>query len=190
MIKKRLAELLPDFKPYGVDDKLYNTAIEDFNNYFNTIWFNMEGNECRVMEKFLEWLQSNPETAKEEMDAWVSLWLGKWKSRVKLLFGTEAMLNKDAHQVQKIVKEDTVRHYYEGIEYKNRVIAALIKRGEIVCTVVIANYVITKLLAKLNTLDRRKEFLERYEREVKDVSGLTGKTVFLSLKDFNWKVEG
>jgi hypothetical protein len=213
LIKNRLIELLPGFSYNGIDSKLYDMIIEDFINYLKYRWrLNIESfvpltnpddemlnEDKRLHVLFTTWLESDPEKSKEEIDAWVSLWLCKWKGRVQILFGEENLYNRNFNQVQDVIKRGVFarREIFKGVkeelEFKKSIIFTLLSYEEIVGTNLLAETIISKVSNRIKYhpegIEGRLKFLNDCMREAKDMSATPGKIIFVSVKNFNWKFE-
>jgi hypothetical protein len=207
IIKNRLKELLPQFSPSGIDNKLFVTSVEDFINYLKFLWdgklrdsqasANIDSTDEPLTgrdlhEVFMEWLESCPEATKEEIDAWVSLWLCKWKARVQILFGEENIHNRNFNQMQDVIKKHDPMGFQEEKMYREPVIFTLISNSEIVGTEILAKVIINKAYSKLKSRPRevreKLQFLNECMREAKDMSTVSGKRIFISVKNFKWSV--
>jgi hypothetical protein len=207
MIKNRLTELLPDFSFNGIDSKLYNMAIEDFTNYLKYHWSlniesfvsltnpdsNMPSEDKRLQVLFTTWIESGPEKSKEEIDAWVSLWLCKWRERVQILFGNESIHNKNFSQVQEVVKREVFSRITEREEFKKALIFTLINRKEIVGTNLLADTIISRVSNRIKYrpegIEGRLRLLNDCMLEVENLCSQSGKLIFVSIKNFNWRLE-
>lgn len=190
----RLKDLLPEFSPNGLDSKLYHIAIEDFYNYLKVKWnihSDVEVTSDDIKEAFIWWVNKYSD-AKEEVDVWISLWLKKWKERTMVLFGNEEVHNRNFNQIQELPNKPLGIGLQESKMYKNPVIFALINNGEIVATEMIANTIIARAYSTYKTAfkgDREKlQFLNKCMKDARAMSFVTGKLVFISVKDFDWKV--
>lgn len=222
MIENRLKELLPQFSSEGIDHKLFTVAVEDFINYVK-VKFSVEFRQLREAEAeyyaafgemyydtikelsgstsedlfiknlFSKLIEEDAQTAKDEIDAWVSLWLAKWKTRVQIIFGNEDMHNKNFNQMLKVSKRHEDMGFQEAKDYKEPVIYALVTNGEIVGTEILSNVIINKTYNKLRSRPRevkdKLQFINECMKEVKTMSFISGKFIFISVKDFDWKVE-
>jgi hypothetical protein len=156
-------------------------AVEDFGNYLKHIKFNMDS------------LLTSPESIKEEIDAWVSLWLVKWKERVKILFGNEDVYNRNLSTVTEVIRREIFNGVIEKEEFKDGLIYTLINYGEIVGTNLLANTIINRVSNRIKYrpegIEGKLKFLNDCIQEAKNMSMQSGKIIFISVKDYNWRLE-
>jgi hypothetical protein len=206
MIKHRLNELLFSFDPLHLEHKLFNMAVEDFLNYLRYTWSvelqewmpaEVEDNDPSPPEKLrfliFNWLEKDPKSAKEELDAWVSLWFAKWKERIKILFGPEET-NKNIEQIQKMVhKGSSMMGHEELKQFKEPVLFTFISQGELAGTEILTDTIIKREVGKLRQAPReikeKVQFLNTCMMEARALSRTLGHFIFVSVKDFKWRVE-
>lgn len=209
MLKHRLGELLPNFDATGLENKLFSMCIEDFLNYLRFIWaidldwmkwaaeaevpMKVQDNQV-LRSKFSEWLELDPKTAREEIDMWVNLWLVKWKERVQLLFGDSELYNRSLNLLQTLERKGRYKiSFEEEKDYRLPVMFTLMSRGEVVGTELLTGTVIRREAGKLKVvpkhLNEKIQFLNSCLKQVREVSSVSGKLIFVSLKGVKWRFE-
>lgn len=206
MIKHRLNELLLSFDPVHLEHKLFNMAVEDFYNYLRYTWSvelqewmpaEVENDDPSPSEKLrrliFDWLEKDPKSAKEELDAWVSLWLVKWRERVKMLFGTEEYNKNIEHNQMLAQKGSSIMGHEELKQFKEPILFTFISQGEIAGTEILTDTIIKREVGKLRHAPReikeKVQFLNTCMTEARSLSRTTGHFIFVSVKDFKWGVE-
>jgi hypothetical protein len=163
-LSKKLHEAEPALDIFGADRKVLQVAFQDFSNYFKFDWKVGEGTiDCDVAEKMEQVYEKEPAEFESFLTVWTGLWLKKWKSRVKLLFGgqTQKSMSKVAETLSSAeplwIKLDCKQELVEIV------LSALIKNAEICGTQIVAEYLLKMELGK------------------KDVQGLSGKEQVLAV---------
>ena len=181
LIEKRLNELLPGFDSVVLDNKLYKTCIEDSVHYLAVTW-HLDLKDVR--HKFNEVLEEEGLKLKEELDAWLSLWLIHWRKRVKIILNDEEY-NRHIKQIQRLEMKSISRiGNVLAKNFRAPVIETLIHHGEICFVTLLANQIISRARRaypnkSLKTDEDRLNFLNLILRRVKDISGMLGPLIFM-----------
>ena len=160
ILGEKLKETDPALDIMGSDRKVLQVACQDFTNYLKFHWnlIGKEANQCELVER-IDKLQKE-DTA--ELDAfltlWASIWLKKWKERVKLLIG-----NQNASKWNKMSKTlQDAEPLGRKIEHKQELLvveATLIKNGEICGTEILSENLIKIDLGERNLKDANNQEL-------------------------------
>lgn len=161
ILGEKLKETDPALDIMGSDRKVLQVACQDFTNYLKFHWnlIGKEANQCELVER-IDKLQKE-DTA--ELDAfltlWASIWLKKWKERVKLLIG-----NQNASKWNKMSKTlQDAEPLWRKIEHKQELLevveATLIKNGEICGTEILSENLIKIDLGERNLKDANNQEL-------------------------------
>jgi hypothetical protein len=161
ILGEKLKESDPALDIMGSDRKVLQVACQDFTNYLKFHWnlIGKEANQCELVER-IDKLQKE-DTA--ELDAfltlWASIWLKKWKERVKLLIG-----NQNASKWNKMSKTlQDAEPLWRRIEHKQELLevveATLIKNGEICGTEILSENLIKIDLGERNLKDANNQEL-------------------------------
>jgi hypothetical protein len=201
MIRIRLSELLPGFDSDQLEHKMWEMAVEDFLNYLRHVWSvelqdwmseQAEWEEPTPIQKLksliVDWLEKDPKTAKEDLNAWVSLWLVKWKQRVKLIFGDEGNYNQNCKQVQTLIQKGSQMMGYEELKlFREPILFTLISHGEITGTEVLTDHILKREAGKLKHgpkgIKEKADFLAVCMRETRILSQIAGKFIFIKVAD-------
>jgi hypothetical protein len=204
MIRHRLGELLPNFEPTRLEHKLFHVAVDDFLNYLRYIWsvdlqdwmgFDPGQEEPKPNSKLrtliFDWLEDDPKTAKEDLDMWISLWLVKWRERVKILFGPEENINRNINQVDTLIRKgSSILGLQELKQFREPVLFTFLNLGEIAGTEILADSIIRKEAGRLRcapkSIEEKVKFLNTCIKEARNLSQVAGKFIFISVKDFKW----
>lgn len=187
LIEKRLKELHPNFDTAHSENKMYKTAVKDFINFCTCKW-QLSAEDVRY--KFTEELMERGLDLKEEVDAWVNLWLVVWKKRVKLVF-TDEEYNRYISGVTQLIRKDTTQRKYRNVshqrikQFKWAIIECLIQNGELVFTDILSEQIIKQVLSKykkpLNNAKGKLDALYIIMRRIKSLSRTSGSLVFLKI---------
>ncbi|HEX9261962.1 MAG TPA: hypothetical protein VF893_05485 [Candidatus Bathyarchaeia archaeon] len=151
-ISRKISEADPTLDLLGSDRKLLQIANQDFANYMKFI--RLSGKETANGYTAEKTEPSMKEKAELEsfLTVWVSIWLKKWKNRVKLVFGNQSQ--ESADKTQTFSKTE---HLMEKMERKHEIIeilvSALIKNAEICGTEILAEHLLRTELGKKNSED-------------------------------------
>jgi len=151
-ISRKISEADPTLDLLGSDRKLLQIANQDFANYIKFI--RLSGKEAANGDTAEKTEHSMKEKAELEsfLTVWVSIWLKKWKNRVKLVFGNQSQ--ESADKTQTFSKTENLM---EKMERKHEIIeilvSALIKNAEICGTEILAEHLLRTELGKKNSED-------------------------------------
>jgi lipopolysaccharide biosynthesis glycosyltransferase len=160
MLGEKLKDTDPALDITGSDRKLLQVACQDFTNYLKYHWnlIGKEASQCELVEKLEKLFKENPTELEEFLTVWTSIWLKKWKQRVKLLIGTQNT-NKWKKASKNITKATP---HWKKLENKQEIqeilVATLIKNGEICGT-----EILTENLIKMELCEKRVQHLKDKE---------------------------
>lgn len=187
LIKKRLGKLHPNFDYLHTEHKMYTVAVEDFINYCAVKW-RLSIDDVKI--KFEQELEERGLDLKEEVDAWVSLWLVVWKKRVKLVF-TDEEFNRQDNMVHKLMRKDSTERKYRNVSYQRvkqfkwSIIECLIQNGLICFTSVLAREIIKQRLSvykkPFNSAKDKIEALQFIMKRVRNLSRINSPLIFLKV---------
>jgi hypothetical protein len=155
LLSKKIEEAEPATDILGADHKLLQVAVDDFINYFK---FNLEHtkrkpNTACLEDKMERLYREEPVEFESFLAVWTSIWLKKWKQRVKLLLG---------NQNQKIsgCSSTTLANgqlLWTKLECKRElldiIVSALEKNAEICGTEILAENILKMELGKATNFD-------------------------------------
>jgi len=187
LIRKRLEELHSNFNYLHTEHRMYKVAIEDFINYLSVKWrLSIED----VRYKFELELEDRGLDLKEEVDAWINLWLTSWKKRVKLVF-TDEEFNRYSKTVTQLIRKDKTQRKYRNIslqrikQFKWATIECLVHNGELCFTNVLAEEIIKQRLSvykkSLNDAKGKLDALCFIMKRVRSLSRISGPLIFLKV---------
>jgi len=193
LIKRRLEELHPKFNYLHTEHKMYKIAVEDFINFCAVKWkLSIED----VRYKFELELEDKGLELKEEVDAWVNLWLITWKKRVKLVF-TDEEYNRYTKTIQQLIRKDKTQRKYRNVsfqrikQFKWATIECLVHNGELCFTNVLAEEIIKQRLSvyekSLNDAKGKLDALYFIMRRVRSLSRISGPLIFLKVNKLLFK---
>ena len=153
-LSKKMQEAEPALDIFGADRKVLQVAFQDFSNYFKFDWKVGEGTfDCDVAEKMAQVYEKDPAEFESFLTVWTGLWLKKWKSRVKLLFGGQTQ--KSVSKVTETLS--SAEPLWSKLDCKQElveiVLSALIKNAEICGTQMVAEYLLKMELGKKEVQD-------------------------------------
>ena len=154
ILSKKLEELEPTLDLLGSDHRILQLANQDFANYLkfssdSSRTGNADGNIVEETEPSMD------EKAELEsfLTVWIGMWLKKWKSRVKLIWGKESQESSSKVYETLSKAEPLWRELKCREEMIELVVSALIKNAEICGTEVIAEHLLKLELVKKNNQD-------------------------------------
>lgn len=140
LLSEKLQNRNPMLDISGSDHKVLQIACRDLTNYLKVHWnlIGKKANECELVDKLQEFHNENPNELEEFMNLWTSMWLSKWKERVKLLIGKEnsrrwSKLTQILNKAEPLWRKQENRREMEEV-----VTSTLIKNGEICGTSILA----------------------------------------------------
>jgi hypothetical protein len=161
MLGEKLKDADPALDVMGSDRKVLQVACQDFTNYLKFHWnlIGKEASQCELVDRLEKQFHEDPAELEAFLTVWTSMWLRKWKERVKLLIG-----DQNAAKWSKVSKTlSSAEPYWKKIERKQEltevVIATLLKNGEICGTEILAEN-----LLKMELGEKRAQSLDDKER--------------------------
>jgi hypothetical protein len=155
LLVKKMLEAEPLLDLQGADCKLFQIAYQDFVNYLKFNW-NPAGDGAEgfdVAQRIEQYLSKDSTEVETFMHVWASMWLEKWKNRVKIFFGNDG--KRELGQVAKTLADaeplwGKLACKEEMIEM---IVATLIRYGEICGTEIFAPYILKVELGKMTNMD-------------------------------------
>lgn len=198
MIKHKLEDLLPQFSANGVDKRLLTMAVEDFINWLRIRWRGrvyfggVEVTNLEVQQLFCQSIEEDPETTRDDLNAWVNIWLSKWRERVKLVFKLEPIYDKERSSLHSLVQRGKkMMSYEEAKNYKEPVLFVLITRNEVVGTEILSDTIIQKeagrLKSSLKTVEDKVQFTVSLTRSARDICRTEGKLIFINTEGMKYE---
>jgi hypothetical protein len=205
LIFNKLADICPSLSLNGSDRRVYDICIKDFKNYI----FYLERNHMRLENigtqispldeivsvmmgdigggPLIQNLESTKEVA-EFVDMWVKWWFRKWVQRTKIILNEKEM--------PKLVKPISLDSCPFTAEEKADLMAALtdklIQFGEICCTQIIADSLLSKAIESSGKKDWKIEekinFISRLQRDAREISYTHGALVFIKANSDYYKL--
>jgi len=140
LLSEKLQNKNPMIDVFGSDHKVLQIACQDLTNYLKVHWnlVGKEASECELVDKLEEFYNENPKELEEFIELWTSMWLKKWKERVKLLIGRAN--SKRWNKVTRILNkaEPLWRKLANRGEMQEVITSTLVKNGEICGTSILA----------------------------------------------------
>jgi hypothetical protein len=150
LLANKIRDAEPTLDVLGADQRLLQVACQDFINYlkFTLKESNMITEEVCLEEKFRQLLKEERLEVESFLKVWVSLWLQKWKQRVKLLFGDQNPGNL-GKPTKFLAQGDAMLTKLEcKREMMENVVFALIRSGEVCGTEMLAQNTLKTELGK------------------------------------------
>jgi hypothetical protein len=150
LISQKIKDAEPATDILGADRKLLQVACQDFINYLK---FNLKKADGKAEETCLEGkierlLRDDSAELESFLTVWTSMWLKKWKQRVKLLLGKQNQ--KDLGKSSTTLADGQL--LWTKLECKQEMrdllISALIRNAEICGTEILAENILKMELAK------------------------------------------
>ena len=172
----------------GSDRKVLQVACQDFTNYLKYHWklIGKEASQCDLVEKLERIYKDTPSELEEFLYVWVSVWLKKWKQRVKLLIGSQNS-NKWNKASKSIRNADPI---WKKIEHKKEmqeiVVSTLIKNGEICGTEILSENLLKMALGEkcIQSLDEKQQIFTAVNstlRKARDMAQSRGPLIFVKI---------
>ncbi len=184
LLAKKMHEAEPALNLEGTDGKLLQIANQDLKNYLRLKW-DIENED--VVEKMEQTLNEDPAEFETFLSVWTSMWMNKWRTRVKLFLG-----NQDGNEVNKAPKipaiADTVLNELKcKQEITQMVQSTLIKNGEICGTDLFTEYLLKLEIGnRINADFEDKEtifaILSGALRRARDVAQIAGPVIFVKVE--------
>jgi hypothetical protein len=174
ILSRKLEEFDSTIDALGSDRKVLQLANQDFANYLK---FTRDSSRTdRSMEEKAE-LESF-------LTVWTGMWLKKWKSRVKLMWGNEVQktsnkTNETLSKAEPLWKELKCRR-----EMAEIVASSLIKNGEICGTEILAEHLLKMELGEksnqdINSKEKVMTVLNNTLRRAREMAQNTGPLIFV-----------
>jgi hypothetical protein len=162
LLSKKIEEAEPTTDILGSDRKLLQVACQDFINYFKFNQKQADGkprNTC-LEDKLERLIKEDPAELESFLTVWTSMWLKKWKQRVKLLLGNQNQKNSN-NSANNLADGQLVWSKLEcKREMMDILVSALIRNAEICGTEVLAENILKTELTKVNNQEEdEKEHL-------------------------------
>ena len=161
LLSEKLKDTDPALDITGSDPKILQVACQDFTNFLKYHWnlIGKEASQCELVEKLEKLFKEDPNELEQFLTVWTSIWLKKWKERVKLLIG-----NQNANKWRQASKTlSNAEPLWTKIEHKQElqeiVVATLVKNGEICGT-----EILSENLLKMELGEKRVKNLKDTER--------------------------
>ena len=188
VITEKLKDADPALDVLGSDRKVLQVACQDFTNYLKYHWelIGKEANNFELVEKMEQFFKEKPEELESFLTVWISIWLKKWKERVKLLIG-----NQNQNKWNKVAKtlanaEPLWRNMTHKQEVMEIVVCTLIKNGEICGTEILSeNLLKMELGEKCGRCANERELvlnvLNNALRKARDMAQSKGPLIFVKI---------
>ena len=206
LIKQRLAYLLGEgnFNFNGTENIMFNMCMEDFINYLKYRWLKpkdyVDENtfnkylDIHAQTEFFKYLQDtdNLKDIKDELNMWISLWLGKFKERTEILFTDRKIYNNNNDEQLAEINDINITKINRDLEaYKETIIFTLITMGEFSCTNIISEYIISKEFRKVHDtptkIKDKLDFVNKCMKEARKIVEYKNAFVFIKVKEFKWE---
>jgi len=183
LINEKIKKIDATIDTCGCDRRMLQLACKDFVNYMKF------SNKSIYTVDFEQKLNDFSEKQRLELDfflsIWTTMWMNKWKQRVKLLIGNEK--KKETNESTQII--NTAEPIWQTLECKQELIdivkTTLINNGEICVTELLAENVLKKELSKNkpNLKDKQQAvaFLENLMHGVHQITKTTGPIMFVEV---------
>jgi len=188
LLAEELKEHVPQFEPYSADYQMVIYASRDLEEWMKYKWSLNSG-------AFYEMLGNLIEERYDEfhifLKSWVSVWLEKWRERVRLLHTKPKLppsVMKRFKQAKKIYQKSEFKR-----ELKNLLTKKLIRHGEICMTIFIAENLIIEEIARrlrnerLDSNNTKLDPIDIYNTLSRRIFGLSkekGPLVYLRIKPY------
>ena len=189
MLSKKMFDADPTLDILGSDHKLLQVAYQDLLNYlrFNGNFANKAMNSLGLAECVEKLCNEDPPELESFLTVWTSIWLKKWKERVRLVIGKQ---NQD--ELGKISKalansEPLWRNLESKQEMKEILVSALIRNAEVCGTEILAEYLLKMELSKradqdVNGHEQVFAVLNGALRQARETSKRTGPLISLQIE--------
>ena len=136
--------------------------------------------------KKLEQFTEEPAELDSFLTVWTSIWLKKWKNRVKLILGNQTQ--NSSSKINKILSK--AEPLWEELDCKQEMIeilvSALIRNGEICGTEILAQHILKMAIGEKNNLDINKKeqvlaVLNEALRKAREMAQNTGPLIFIKI---------
>jgi hypothetical protein len=185
-LTRKITEADPALDILGSDRKVLQVASQDFANYFKFSWKLGSGaRDSEVTEMMEQFLKDECVEFESFSTVWVGIWLKKWKSRVKLLFGDQKQISSS----QGSGAFANVEPIWEKLECKKElmeiVVSALIRNAEICGTEILAETLLKREFVKLNSPQVKEKMLvivlNNALRSAREMAQKVGPLIFVKI---------
>ena len=188
ILTEKLKESDPALDILGSDRKVLQVACQDFTNFLKFHW-NLIGKEAsnfELVEKMERYFKENPVEMEQFLTVWTSIWLRKWKERVKLLIGAQngCRWNKVTQTLNNA--EPLWRKLENKHDLMEVIVATLVKNGEICGTDILAENIIKMELGEKNpkSSNEREQMLNLLNvslRKAREMALSKGPLIFVKI---------
>jgi hypothetical protein len=186
LLEKEIDKYIPNFEPNSSDYEMITYAFRDLEEYLMYIWSIDDKQEISL--KIQEILKHESSDFKILINIWTSLWVNKWRERVKILLSKP----KIPHHIVK--KYESAKNIYRGIENRNElkkmVTRRLLSKNEICMVGTIADNLIIEEIVRRNPIINKNSkifTLDLYNSTSLRISKLSkekGPLIYLSIKSY------
>lgn len=187
ILAEKMKGYLPKLDNYSFEYQMVGYAYRDFEEWMKFKWNLFRKQDIyNLLEQSWE---KNPEELKALLNIWASLWLEKWKKRVKLVFSKPKISAEVFNRIK------GAKSFYNNMEQKkelkNLLTRMLIGKNEICMTEFIAENLIIEEIAKTHRcyncrLTNHKitpfELFKRLSYRIMLMSNETGPLIYLNVK--------
>ena len=191
-IGKKLGDINSEIDIAGSDHEVLHVAYQDFTNYLKFHWnfIGKKANQWEFLEKLEKQVYGNPTELEAFLTVWITRWFEKWKERVKLLIGNQNQ--KEWRRMSEPL--NNAEPYWKKFKHKKEltevVICALLRKGEICGTEIIARDLLKfefreKNTYVLNSKEHVFSIANNALRRARDISQSKGPLIFVKVdKDY------
>ena len=188
MLAGELKEYIPQFEPYSADYQMVIYASKDLEEWMKYKWSLNSGAFYEKLERVIE---DNYEEFRIFLKSWVSIWLDKWRERVRLLH-TKPKLPPNVIEKIKEAKRIYKKSEFKR-ELKDLLTRKLVSNGEICMSSFIAENLIIEEIARrlrdtrLDSNSIRLDPIDIYNSLSRRIIGLSkekGPLVYLRIKPY------
>ncbi|MEM2352263.1 MAG: hypothetical protein QXT26_07635 [Thermoproteota archaeon] len=151
LLAKEFESFIPQFKPYTTDYQMVAYSSKDLETWLRVKMGIDDSRE--IYRKVEDILRENPNNFKTSLSFWASMWLRKWKERVRILL---TKFEEPRDHVERVKRARRILQEMEWRdELRSMVIKKLVEHGEICMTEFIAdNLVIEEIARRLQRTDK------------------------------------
>ncbi|MEM1514491.1 MAG: hypothetical protein QXH24_00315 [Candidatus Bathyarchaeia archaeon] len=151
LLAKEFESFIPQFKPYTTDYQMVAYSSKDLETWLRVKMGIDDSRE--IYRKVEDILRENPNNFKTSLSFWASMWLRKWKERVRILL---TKFEEPRDHVERVKRARRILQEMEWRdELRSMVIKKLVEHVEICMTEFIAdNLVIEEIARRLQRTDK------------------------------------
>lgn len=144
LLAKEFETFIPQFKPYTTDYQMVAYALKDLETWLKVkVGIDDVGALYKIVE---ETYREGPRDFRTSVGFWASMWLKKWRERVKIL---STKFEEPRDHVKRVKR---ARKIFQEMDWKNElrkmIVKRLIEHGEICMTEFIADNLIIEEIAR------------------------------------------